>query len=36
MCNRYLVVDEHTGAAVYIGQLAHIVGRATAHALRRP
>lgn len=26
MCNRYLVADEHTGAAVYIGQLAHIVG----------
>src|SRR5918995_1787990 len=29
MCNRYLVVDEHTGAAVYIGQLAHIVGWTT-------
>src|SRR3954465_5601817 len=29
MCNRYLVVDEHTGGAVYVGQLAHIVGWTT-------
>jgi hypothetical protein len=29
MCNRYLVVDEHTGAAIYIGQLAHVVGWTT-------
>ncbi len=26
ICNRYLLVDEHTGQAVFIGQLAHIVG----------
>ena len=26
MCNRYLVVDEHTGAAGYIDQLTDIVG----------
>jgi hypothetical protein len=29
MCNRYLLVDEHTGAPVFIGQLAHIVGWTT-------
>lgn len=30
MCNRYLLDDEHTGAKVSIGQLAHIVGWTTA------
>lgn len=29
MCNRYLLDDEHTGAPVSIGQLAHIVGWTT-------
>ena len=29
MCNRYLLNDEHTGEPVFIGQLAHIVGRTT-------
>src|SRR4051812_36954602 len=29
MCNRYLLLDEHTGAPVFIGQLAHIVGWTT-------
>lgn len=26
ICNRYLLVDEHTEQAVFIGQLAHLVG----------
>lgn len=29
MCNRYLLSDEHTGAPISIGQLAHIVGWTT-------
>lgn len=29
MCNRHLMNDEHTGAPISIGQLAHIVGRTT-------
>ena len=29
MCNRYLLTDDHTGAPVSIGQLAHIVGWTT-------